>query len=80
MDISQFNCVTDHQNILNHLYNKWPKDRIIKDKALNTKSGTGAISIRDNLHINQFDNNPVIDAYIAKPGSVESKDSVFDLN
>ena len=79
LDISQFNCINDHMSILNNLYSKWPKDRIIHDKSRREESGTGAISIRDNLIIPPLEHNQ-LDAYLARAGSVESKDSVFDLN
>lgn len=72
-DISRFSCVNDHMSILNDLYNKWPKDRIVHDKA-----NAGAISIRDH------DSVPPLVSFGAyamqRAGSVESKDSVFDLN
>jgi len=38
-EIGDFKCVSDHVSILNNLYTKWPKDRIIHDK--------NAISIQD---------------------------------
>ena len=71
-DISRFSAVNDHVSILNNLYNKWPKDRIVHDKA----SG-GAISIRDHDPVPPLMN---VGAYaVQRAGSVESKDSVFDL-
>lgn len=72
-DISRFSCVNDHMSILNNLYTKWPKDRIVHDKA-----NAGAISIRDHEPVPPLAG---VGAYAAqRAGSVESKDSVFDLN
>ena len=72
-DISRFSAVNDHVSILNNLYNKWPKDRIVHDKA-----NGGAISIRDHDPVPPLMN---IGAYaVQRAGSVESRDSVFDLN
>ena len=71
--ISRFSCVNDHMSILNNLYNKWPKDRIVHDKA-----NAGAISIRDHGPVPP---SMSVGAYaMQRAGSVESKDSVFDLN
>jgi hypothetical protein len=72
-DISRFSAVNDHVSILNNLYSKWPKDRIVHDKA-----NTGAISIRDHDPVPPMVH---LGAYAAqRAGSVESKDSVFDLH